>query len=368
MAGQGLRTGLTLLLVALLAGCSIGDVRRRPPDRTTASPRPPQTGPPQSGPPSHQEGVEVRHVRLTAGRRYDPPMIEFVTAERGFAQFSGCAAASTTERSCPALLYSTVDGGRTWRPLRHPHPDAANPQLYAVPGTLALFVDPRDWYTSTDGGVTFAHSLGDRAPAAWRAAQGRFQLDEATGRAVRWQGRRMTPLPVQPPVPDLHGLVEARGLLVAAGLDGGKPYAAISPDGGRSWQRTALPAPALGALQPMVGPDGEVRLVGWPPDRTGFPTLWRYLDRWIPLPAEGHPARALSVVPLTTGRFAVSGPAGVGVVADGRYDRLDWPLGPEHYLSLLDDGTVVGRAPAEVLLASGPVGGRHWVRVVLEAT
>ncbi|MER5700613.1 hypothetical protein ABT023_01450 [Micromonospora sp. NPDC002296] len=308
----------------------------------------------------------MREVRVAVDQRYDLPYVEFVTAERGYAQFSGCG--PPVDRSCPALLYSTTDGGRTWRRLRHPYPLSVNPQLYAVPGVLAIFADPHGWYTSTDGGVTFAHTGGDRAPVVWQAAQGRFQLDEATGRAVRWQGRRMTPLPAQPPVPGLHGLVETRGLLVAAGVDGGRPYAAVSPDGGRSWQRTAVPAPdgEVGMLRPVAGPDGEARLIGWPPDRTGFPTFWRYLGRWLPVPAEGHPARALSVVPLTTGRFAVSGPDGVGVVADGRYDRLDWPVGPEHHLTLLDDGTVLGRAPDEVLLASGPVGSRHWVRVVLE--
>ncbi|WP_320067259.1 hypothetical protein [Micromonospora sp. RTGN7] len=365
MTGQVTRSGLALLLVPLLAGCSIGDVRRRPPDRMTASPRPAETEP---APPTPAADVEVRHVRVAVGRRYEAPYVEFVSAERGYAQFSGCG--PPVDRSCPALLYSTVDGGRTWRQLRHPPSLSANPQLYVVPGVLAIFADPHDWYVSTDGGVTFAHTVGERAPAAWQAAQGRFQIDEATGRAVRWQGQRMTPLPAQPPVPGLQGLVETRGLLVAAGVNGGKPYAAISPDGGRSWQRTAVPASGgeVGVLRPMVGPDGEARLVGWPPDRTSFPTFWRYLGRWIPLPAGGHPARALSAVPLTTGRFAVSGPDGVGVVADGWYDRLDWPLGPEHYLTLLDDGTVMGRTPDEVLLATGTVGGRHWVRVVLEPT
>lgn len=340
-------------------------------DRPCPSPTPGPDGPspdpattaPASSPTASD--VEIRHVRVAVGRRYDPPYVEFVTAERGYAQFSGCSG-----QRCPALLYSTTDGGRTWRRLRHPHPVSENPQLYVAPGALAISVGSRDWYTSTDGGLTFAHAIGERGPAAWQAAQGRFQLDEATGRAVRWQGQRMTPLPAQPPVPNLRGLVETRGLLVAAGVDGGRPYAAVSPDGGRSWQRTAVPAldGEVGIPRPVAGPDGEARLIGWPPDRTRFPALWRYLGRWLPVPAEGHPARALSVVPLTTGRFAVSGPDGVGVVADGRYDRLDWPLGPEHYLTLLDDGTVLGRASDEVLLASGPVGSRQWVRVVLEPT
>ncbi|MFI1196078.1 hypothetical protein ACH4T9_22895 [Micromonospora sp. NPDC020750] len=364
MNGRLLRWAVAVLLVPLMAGCSIGPVRRPPPDRTVPPPGPATTAPASS--PTTSD-VEVREVRVAVGRRYDPPYVEFVTAEQGYALFASCGG-EPPDRNCPALFYTTVDGGRSWQQRRHPRPVAGSQQLYAVPGVLALHFEPRDWYTSTDGGVTFAHAIGERAPAAWQAAQGRFQLDEATGRAVRWQGRRMTNLPAQPPVPGLHGLVETRGLLVAAGVDGGRPYAAVSPDGGRSWQRTAVPAPdgEVGMLRPVAGPDGEARLIGWPPDRTRFPTFWRYLGRWLPVPAEGHPARALSVVPLTTGRFAVSGPDGVGVVADGRYDRLDWPVGPEHHLTLLDDGTVLGRTSDEVLLASGPVGSRHWVRVVLE--
>ncbi|NBE82458.1 beta propeller repeat protein [Micromonospora rubida] len=361
MNGRFLRWAVAVLLMPLMTACSIGPVRQPPPDRAAPPPNPATTAPASS--PTVSD-VEVREVRVAVGQRYEAPYVEFVTAERGYAQFS-CG--PPVDRSCPALLYATTDGGRTWRRLRHPHPVSENPQLHVAPGGLAISVGPGDWYTSTDGGVTFAHTGGERAPAVWQAAQGRFQIDEATGRAVRWQGQRMTPLPAQPPVPDLHGIVETRGLLVAGGVDGGKPYAAISPDGGRSWQRTAVPASGgeVGMLRPVAGPDGEARLIGWPPDRTRFPTLWRYLGRWTPVPAEGHPARALSVVPLTTGRFAVSGPDGVGVVADGRYDRLDWPLGPEHYLTLLDDGTVLGRASDEVLLASGPVGSRGWVRVVL---
>ncbi|MFI7433521.1 hypothetical protein [Micromonospora haikouensis] len=353
---------LAALLVPPLAGCSIGDVRRPPPDRTAPSPRPSATGPTPSPPAAD---VELREVRVPVGKGYDHPYVEFVTAEQAYALFSTCPARSA--RDCPAVLYATIDGGRSWQRLVHPLPVAENPQLYAAPGALVLLAEPHDWYTSTDGGRTFAHSTGEQEPVAWRTVQGRFQIDEATGRVVRWAGRRATPLPAQPPVRTLHGVVEARGLLVVAGVDGGKPYAAVSTDRGRTWQPTPVPAPdgEVGVLRPMVGPDGEARLVGWPPDRTGFPALWRYLGRWVPVPAAGHPLRADSVVPLTTGRFAVNGPDGAGVVADGRYGPLDWPVAPEHHLTLLADGTLVGRAPDEVLLATGPVGNRRWVRVVL---
>ncbi|MFF3853084.1 hypothetical protein [Micromonospora sp. NPDC002575] len=355
------RRTVALLLAALLTGCSIGDVRRPPPDRAVPPPRSPAI-PPTPSPPA--TAVELREVRVPVGKGYDFPYVEFVTAEQAYALFSGCPARPAA-RDCPAVLYATVDGGRSWRRLVLPRVVAEHPQLYAAPGVLALLAEPHGWYTSTDGGHTFAHTAQE--PVAWRAAQGRFQIDEATGRVARWEGRRATPLPAQPSVRDPHGVVEARGLLVVAGVDGGKPYAAVSADRGRTWQRTPVPTPGgeVGVLRPTVGPDGEARLVGWPPDRTAFPFLWRYLGRWVPVLATGHPARASSVVPLTTGRFAVNGPDGVGVVADGRYGPLDWPVTPEHHLTLLADGTLVGRAADEVLLAAGPVGDRRWARVVL---
>ncbi|TDC65448.1 hypothetical protein E1258_05655 [Micromonospora sp. KC207] len=361
MAGRFRRRAVALLLVPLVAGCSIGDVRRPPPDRTAPSPRPAATQPT----PTAAE-VELREVRVPVGKGYDQPYVEFVSAERGYALFAGCAG-RPPGRDCPAVLYATTDGGRSWQRLTHPRPVADNQQLYVAPGVLVLWAEPHGRYTSTDGGRTFAHTTGEQEPVAWRAAQGRFQIDQATGRVVRWAGQRMTPLPAQPPVRSLHGVVEARGLLVVAGVDGGKACATVSTDQGRTWQRTPVPAAGgeVGVLRPMIGPDGEARLVGWPPDRTKFPVLWRYLGRWVPAPAEGHPAHATSVVPLSTGRFAVNGPNGVGVVADGRYGPLDWPVAPEHYLTLLVDGTVAGSATGEVLLAPGPVGDRRWVRVVL---
>ncbi|PSK64206.1 hypothetical protein B0E53_03846 [Micromonospora sp. MH33] len=76
-----------LLLVPALAACSIGDVRRPPPDRSSASPRPAPTAPA----PSRAVGFdEVRHVRVAVDRRYDRPFVEFVDAEHGYALFAGC--------------------------------------------------------------------------------------------------------------------------------------------------------------------------------------------------------------------------------------------------------------------------------------
>ncbi|RQX19741.1 hypothetical protein DDE19_03035 [Micromonospora ureilytica] len=73
---------MLLLLVPLLAGCSIGDVRRKPP---TPSSRAAVTTPSPSA-----AVAEVRRVRVAVPQRYDPPYVEFVDAEDGYALFANC--------------------------------------------------------------------------------------------------------------------------------------------------------------------------------------------------------------------------------------------------------------------------------------
>ncbi|MEV0808888.1 hypothetical protein [Micromonospora sp. NPDC050200] len=362
MIGRILRPVFALLLVPVLASCSaIGDVRRDPPARTAAPSPPPATVP---APPPSAGFDEVRAVRVAVAQRYDDPYLEFSDAAHGWALFAGCDG-RPPDRSCPALLFSTLDGGRSWLQVRHPRPVADNQQLYTAPGLVVLGAEPHGWYASTNGGASFVRTA--EVPAEWRAAQGRFQVIEATGRVGEWDGRRSRPLAAQPPVPGLDTVASSDDLLVAAGMADDRPYAAVSTDRGRSWQPTPVPAPdgAVSTLRVRVAPDGDVWLVGERPDRMDFPALWRYLGRWLPVPAESCPSRILSVAPVGAGRVAVTGPSGVGVVIDGRYTPVAWPLGPNHYLSLLGDGTLVARAPDETVLAVGPVGTRRWIRVVL---
>ncbi|SCE68290.1 hypothetical protein GA0074695_0278 [Micromonospora viridifaciens] len=355
-------TALLLALPVLLA-CSIGDIRRPPPDRASASPEPVATTP--AGPPP-ADVHEVRIVRVAVSDRYDPPFIEFVDAERAYALFAACDD-RPPGRDCPALLYATRDGGRSWQALPHPRPVADNHQLDAPQGLLVLTAEPFGWYASTDGGVTFTHHPGVVPPPVLVGARGRFQVAEESGKVARWDGRRLRPLPVQPGLPMVNTVREAGDLLVAAGAADGRPYAAVSTDQGRSWQRSPLPAPdgEVGVLRVTSAPDGEIWLIGERPDRTTFPALWVYRGNWQQLRADGHPEMVSSVAPVGAGRVAVTGPDGVGVVADGRYERVSWPIGPEHYLHLLDDGTLVARAPDEVILAVGPPGARRWIRVAL---
>ncbi|MEU2612368.1 hypothetical protein ABZ570_12415 [Micromonospora sp. NPDC007271] len=355
---------MTLLLtLPVMAACSIGDVRRSPPNPASASPGPVATAP--AAPPV-ADVHEVRLVRVAVPDRYDPPFIEFVDAEQAYALFATCDG-RPPGRDCPARLFATRDGGRSWQPLPHPRPVAENQQLHAPQGLLVLAAEPFGWYASTDGGVTFTHHPGVAPPPVVVGAGGRFQVAEKSGKVARWDGRRLRPLPVQPDLPALNTVREAGDLLVAAGASGGRPYAAVSTDQGRTWQRSPVPTPdgEVEVLRVVSAPDGEVWLIGERPDRTGFPALWAYRGNWQQVRADRHPEKASSVAPVGAGRVAVTGPDGVGVVVDGRYERVSWPLGPEHYLQLLDDGTLVGRAPDEVILAVGPVGARRWIRVAL---
>ncbi|SBT53647.1 beta propeller repeat protein [Micromonospora narathiwatensis] len=352
-----------LLMVPVLAACSIGDVRRPPPDRTSASPGPVVTA---SARPPVADVHEARLVRVAVPDRYDPPFIEFVDAEQAYALFATCDG-RPPGRDCPALLFATQDGGRSWKPLRHPRSVAEDQQLYAPKGLLVLAAEPFGWYASTDDGVTFTHYPGVARPPVLVGADGRFQLTQDSGRVARWDGRRLRPLPAQPDLPTVNTVREAGDLLVAAGATDGRPYAALSTDQGRTWQRSPVPAPdgEVGVLRVMPAPGGEVWLIGERPDRTGFPALWQYRGNWELVRAAGHPDEMRSAAPVGDGRVAVTGPDGVGVVVDGRYERVNWPVGPEHYLYLLDDGTLVARAPDEIVLAVGPVGARRWIRVAL---
>ncbi|WP_147252635.1 hypothetical protein [Micromonospora endolithica] len=352
-----------LLLAPVLAGCSVGDVRRDPPVRTAA---PPATS--AGARPGPAEVTETRAAQVAVGKGYDPPFVEFVDVALGYALFASCGE-RPAGRDCPALLYATTDGGRTWRKLRHPRPVAKGQQMYTASGLLTLWSEPHGWWTSIDGGGTFRHTPGEKEPAEWRATLGRFQIDQETDRVGRWEGHGLRPLPVQPELPALNTVTERHGVLVAAGARDGRAYAAISTDQGRSWRTTDVPAPdgAVELVWARNAPDGDLWLVGDRGDRRSFPALWRWADGWQAVRAEGHPERAHSVVPLGGGLLATNGPGGAGVVVEGRYEYLPWPVADVHNLVMLADGGLAAVAPDEVLLGVGRHAERRWVKVVLVA-
>ncbi|GAA4566318.1 hypothetical protein GCM10023176_16210 [Micromonospora coerulea] len=365
MIGRRFLPTVAVLLLPVLAACSIGDVRRPPPPRPSASPPPAPTAP---APPRIVGFDEVRQVRVAVPERYDRPYVEFADAAHGYALFAACDGAPPG-RGCTALLYGTADGGRSWRPLPHPRPVAADQQLYTVPGAVVLLAEPYGWYTSTDGGVTFAHTTGPE-PAVLVAARGRYQVIEGRDVIGEWDGGRLLPLAVQPAVPGLHTVGHDGDLLVAAGVRNGRPYAAVSRNGGWSWLATPVPAidGEVGVLRVVLAPDGTVWLVGERSDRVGFPALWRLVDTrsWEPARAVGHPAQARSVAPIGVGLLAVTSPDGVGVVAGGRYYHVDWPLTGDHYLTVLADGTIAARGPEDIVLGTGWTANRRWIKVILD--
>ncbi|MEU8286266.1 hypothetical protein AB0C01_18230 [Micromonospora sp. NPDC048905] len=363
MIGRRSGRAVGLLLVPLLAGCSIGDIRRNPP--TEPSSRAAVATPSPSA-----AVAEVRRVRVAVPQRYDPPYVEFVDAEHGYALFANCGEPPPGD-DCPAWIFATDDGGRSWRELRHPHPAAENHQLYAAPGVLTLWSEPHGWWTSTDGGTSFTHTL-DGPPPQWLGAQGRFQLIEGSGQVGEWDGQRLRPLATQPRLPAMNTVDAGEGpLVVAAGEKDGKPYAAVSFDRGRSWQQTPVPAPdgPVGVLRTVVDRDGTAWLVGERPDRRSFPALWRLGRGWDPIRAEGHPPHIQSVVPIGGGLLAVTSSAGTGTatVGDGRYTELPWPIGPDRSLSVLTDGTIVAAGgDGDILLGVGQVAERRWTEIILD--
>ncbi|WP_092381449.1 hypothetical protein [Micromonospora phaseoli] len=324
--------------------------------------------------------AETRTTRLAVPERYDPPYVEFVDAEGGYALFAACDGRPPGP-DCPALLWSTRDGGRSWQQLRHPKPVADNQQLYATVDVLALHAEPHGWWSSTDGGETFRHSPGEDAPASWQETQGRFQIIEGSGEVGRWNGRRLRPVPAQPPLSATHAVAVGDELisnsdgttfdvpLIAAGLSkDGRPAVVQSWDEGRSWHAGELlpDAGEVSVLRVVLRPDGQW-LIGERPDRTGFPALWRGNagGGWFRVYAEGHPESG-RVTPLGGSTAAVISPRGAGAVIGGRYQDLPWPVTAEHTLRVLADGTLFAAAPQGVLLGTGQHAERNWVAINLD--
>ncbi|MEV2237653.1 hypothetical protein [Micromonospora sp. NPDC049891] len=371
MTTRQARTLPLFALVMTLASCSIGDVRR-----TAPAPEPTVSDSASPPPPVPRPVAETRTTRLAVPERYDPAYVEFVDAERGYALFATCDGRPPGGPDCPALLWSTRDGGRSWQSLRHPKPVAENQQLYATIDVLALWAEPHGWWTSTDGGETFRRSPGEAAPAEWQEAQGRFQVIEESGKVGRWDAGVLRPLPNQPPVPVVQTVTDGgpRGVgsshhpVIVAGLtEDGSPSVASSWDGD-TWERGRVPPPEgeIGVLRAAVTPN-EVWLIGERPDRTSFPALWRLtnLTDWSRVPAEGHPDSG-RVVPLGSSTAAVISPRGAGAVIGDHYLDLPWPVTAEHSLRVLFDGTLFAAAPQGVLLGTGEVAERTWVAVNLE--
>ncbi|HEX5595516.1 MAG TPA: hypothetical protein VFX61_05755 [Micromonosporaceae bacterium] len=360
-----------LLTLLLLAGCSVGEIRR---------PAPTPQGPPSASVPAVPaeplEPFEIRRAGVPVPGDFDQNHVEFTDVDQGYVLFTRCGQASSAGRSptssCTAIVLATDDGGRSWQQLRHPRPVAENHQLYAAGDDLLLLAEPHGWYLSADRGRSFRHEpRSSEAPAAYSRLLGRFQIEEGTGRVVEWVDDRAQPVPTQPPVPALTTVVHVGGRLFAAGEQDGRPYAAVSPDEGETWNQTVVPAPAddLIMVRVLPSPSGrDVWLVGYHTDPITFPYLWR-LDgyRWEPVAAAGHPERMGGLAAIEDGMLVVTGPSGSGIIADGRYEAVGWPLGVEH-VSTFDDGTLfsVQHSEGSFWFGIGHAAGRRWIKIVLD--
>jgi len=357
-----------------LSGCSVGPIRRPAPTRAAVEPQDDASDLPGARSPLPPDEIRRNRVPVPAG--YRQHQVEFTDAEHGYVVFTNCppVPAGAPEAACPAILLATADGGRSWRQLPHPRPLAKNHQLYAAGNDLVLLAEPHGWYASTDRGATFVAvpAVAGGAPVAYRNLLGRFQIshDEGTSRVGEWVGDRFRPVPTQPLVPGLNAVVYAGGRLFVSGLRDGQPYAAYSFDLGQNWRRMTVPAPdvALRSLRLEVAPDGGAWLIGTDGDPFVFPQLWRISGGtgWERVRVAGQPARVSEPAVIGSGMLAVTGPWGSGVISDGRYHDLGWPLGGE-VVRVLSDGTLLGihEYDGSVWLGIGRYTERRWVKIVL---
>ncbi|WP_200208598.1 hypothetical protein [Micromonospora coerulea] len=347
---------VALLVLFAAAACTIVDAGQPSPDPFFPT-----------APPRTADAVEVRRVQLAVANGYDRPYVEFGDADHGYALFASCGGQPPAS-DCPALLFATANGGRSWHRISHPRPMARGQRLEVTVDVPVLFVPEDGRYFSLDDGSSFQHERGATLPPVVRALRSQVQVDDRIGRLVRWHGGVWRPLAVQPPLSRPQSVYGSDGLVVAASVANGRPVLAVSFDAGAHWRRPRVATPDGEIVGIRVAPSvrGDVWLIGERRDPDRFPALWHYDGDWRPLMVDRYPEPFVSLVPFGEGRLAVSGPDGGGLITapGGHYIDESWPLRGNHRLTLLFDGTLQARGPEDLLL--GVEGGRHWVRVVLE--
>ncbi|MCM0673448.1 hypothetical protein NCC78_01740 [Micromonospora phytophila] len=350
------RSLAALLLVPALAACTIVHTRQSSPGSVL-----------KLTPREVADGVTVRQARVTVPDRYDKPYVEFGDRDHGYALFASCAGRPPGP-GCPALLFATADGGRSWRRIPHPQPLGKKQQLQVTVDVPVLFVAGDGWYYSLNG-RSFQHAPGATPPPVVRALRSWVQLDDRTGGVVGWYAGVWRPLPVQPPLSRPQAVYGSDGLVLAASVADGRPLLAVSFDSGVHWHRPRVPNPdgEINAIRVAPSVRGDVWLIGERRDPAQLPALWHYDGAWRPVMMDRYPEPFVSLVPFGESRLAVSGPDGGGVVIDdsGHYVDKSWPLRGDHRLTLLSDGTLLARGPDDVLLGNTP-DAAQWVRVVLE--
>lgn len=359
--------GRTMVAVAavivLLTGCSIGDIRRKPP--------PPPTGSPA---PASQAPFEVRRGAIPVPPSYHLQQVEFVDQALGYALFARCGSGSAAPgpgETCGAALVRTEDGGRSWHQIYNPRPEAKGYQLEADRQRLVLYADPDGYYVSRDRGLHYEYAAGDANVA--RIIHGEYLLccdGDKAQRVMRFgPDGKPTPTRTQPDVSGLRAVASAVHWLFAVGVDEatGRPVASVSNDQGATWRQVPVAGASgrIGGLRIAVDRDGTYAWMIGQEDLISWPSIW-YFDGqgWRPIAAVGHPERFTSAVPLPDASLAVTTPDRPGLVAGGAFQKVDWPIG-DCFLRGLPDGTLFCAAGAVNWLGVDDIGKRKWIRVLV---
>ncbi|WP_326550554.1 hypothetical protein [Micromonospora sp. NBC_01813] len=375
IAGLAVLAGLPAVLV--LAGCSIGDIRRTPPERAV---QPTDAAVPTSGP----GAVDRRPMRVPVPAYYDTPYIEFDNANHGYALFAGCLSsppAAGDSVVCPPLLFATFDGGESWQQREHPAPYVAEHSMLVGYGSVVLSAGD-DWYRSLDGASTFTRSAGSDGsmPPEFAMVDGPYQVccqTDPVPKVVEATEQGMVPLAEQPQIPVVQTIGHLGGKLTVAGLHEGRLHVAFgalvaTPDDrgvfetGWQWQTDAIAIAEPDQIRRVVvqvAPSGERWLIA-ERERGEFPLVWRINGTQLEhLPVGDPPTGVVSVLP-DDGRLLVTTRTGAWAVgADGRLEPIYWPVRGGAYLTRLRDGTVLASRDGGVLLGPAQPSGAGWVQI-----
>ncbi|MEV4536783.1 hypothetical protein AB0J82_23660 [Asanoa sp. NPDC049518] len=360
MRGRIMTAAATVLV--LLAGCSIGDIRRKPPPPPTAAP-----------PPATEAAFETRRGSIPVPPGYRLRSVEFVDQALGYALFARCGSTTNPpgpEDNCSAALVRTEDGGRTWHQVYLPRPEGRDHQLYADRARLVLYVEPDGYYVSFDRGATYEYAAGDDDVV--RPIFGEYQAccDSDAKQLVVWFGADGKPSPTkaQPKLPNVRAVASAVHALFAVGIDdNGRPISAVSNDQGATWRQVPVAGASERLVSARIAVDrsgtyawliGQTDLVSWP-------SLWYFDDTgWRPMGATGHPDDFTSGVVLEDASLAVTAGGRVGLVSGGAFQHVDWPIG-SCYLRMLPEGTLFCARDAVNWLGVDDHGERKWIRVLV---
>ncbi|MEV0719925.1 hypothetical protein [Asanoa sp. NPDC050611] len=349
-------------VLVLLGGCSIGDIRRKPPPRPTPS-----------APAATAATFEVRAGSVPVPPSYHLQQVEFVDQALGYALFARCGSGSGAPgpgEVCSAALVRTQDGGRTWNQAYNPRPEAKGFQIEADRQRLVLYADPDGYYVSRDSGRTYDYAAGDTN--AVRVLRGEYQVccDGDEQQRVVWFGPGGKPKPTrsQPDVPSLRAVGSAVHWLFAAGVDdNGRPVTAVSNDQGATWRQVPVGGASgrIAGLRIAVDRTGTYAWLIGQTDLISWPSIWFFDGQgWRSMGAAGHPDRFTSAVPLPDATLAVTTPERPGLVSGGAFAWVDWPV-RDCFLRGLTDGTLFCAAGPVNWLGVESFGERKWIRVLV---